>query len=203
MILHDSDIRSALHEKLHQEFGYGGTYDEVGLVNARIRTDIIQFVDNQIIGFEIKSDADELKRLPKQVKGYSMLCDKVYLVVGDKLKEDAMVLIPDFWGVILVESLSKGVSLNVIKDAQSNPNNLVPELFSHCSVPKIKKLVGAMLPKPMRPHFRAQTKYQMLFDCIKMLSDGTLNKHEFDVFLRQTFQANLDSYKPDVLLTTE
>lgn len=46
--------------------------------------DCLIFTENELIGIEIKTERDSVKRLNKQLSSYSKICDKVYVLVHDK-----------------------------------------------------------------------------------------------------------------------
>lgn len=99
--LRDRDVRQALHRKvLIEHHGDPDTLvlDELGLRHGAGRVDVA-VVNGEIHGFEIKSDADTLERLPAQVALYGAVLDKATLVVGEKHLACALGHLPDWWGV--------------------------------------------------------------------------------------------------------
>ncbi len=58
-------------------------------------------------GYEIKSDADTLERLPMQAELYNKVLDKLTLVVGETHLNSAEEMIPKWWGIKVV-SKAKG-----------------------------------------------------------------------------------------------
>ena len=99
--MHDRELREALHHKLLKEH-HGDTntlvLDELGLRHGTCRVDIA-VVNGYLHGYEIKSDADTLQRLPGQVSLYCAVLDRATLVVGEKHAEKAKAHLPDWWGV--------------------------------------------------------------------------------------------------------
>lgn len=197
MILDDTLIRTALRDKLHQQYGVGYTFDEVGMVYRNVRLDILQFQNGLICGYEIKSDADDLKRLPNQVASYPYLTDLNYLVVGDVLYDQAIKLLPDNWGIMRARLVNNQVVLTTERVAVLNSQLNFEELLTHCRLPAIKKQIGALLPKPMRPAFRKLLKLQMAEAIQNYMTSGVLDRNQVRQFLVSEFHANLSSYKPD------
>lgn len=197
MILDDTLIRTALRDKLHQQYGVGYTFNEVGMVYRNVRLDVLQFQNGLICGYEIKSDADDLKRLPNQVASYPYLTDLNYLVVGDVLHDEAIKLLPDNWGIMRARLVNNQVILLTERVAVLNSQLNFEELLTHCRLPAIKKQIGAMLPKPMRPAFRKLLKLQMAEAIQNYMANGVLDKNQVRQFLVSEFHANLSSYKPD------
>ena len=197
MILDDTLIRTALRDKLHQQYGVGYTFNEVGMVYRNVRLDVLQFQNGLICGYEIKSDADDLKRLPNQVASYPYLTDLNYLVVGDVLYDEAIKLLPDNWGIMRARLVNNQVVLSTERVAVLNSQLNFEELLTHCRLPAIKKQIGAMLPKPMRPAFRKLLKLQMAEAIQSYMASGVLDRNQVRQFLVSEFHANLSSYKPD------
>lgn len=125
----DRTIRRALCNKLlielNQERNLTGhparIFSEFGINHGDVRADVVT-VNGIIHGYEIKSDADTLERLPNQVKAYGQVFDKVTLVVGETHIIEALSIIPDWWGVKLAkgDAVNKTVTLTVIREACAN-----------------------------------------------------------------------------------
>lgn len=102
----DIDIRNFLYSIILKEYkndpgtriinefsngasGYGARID-VAVINESIN------------GYEIKSDRDNLQRLPKQIELYSKAFDKITIISGKVHIDRIMNLVPECWGVIEV-----------------------------------------------------------------------------------------------------
>jgi len=108
--MRDRDVRRALHHKvLMEHHGDSSTLvlDELGLRHGTCRVDIA-VVNSFLHGYEIKSDADTLDRLPGQVSIYSAVLDRVTLVVGKTHVAKVEAIIPDWWGVKVVTAGPRG-----------------------------------------------------------------------------------------------
>ena len=82
----DRDVRLAvLNKVLKEHINDTSTLviEEMGVNHGRNRVDIA-VINGEIHGYELKSDSDNLLRLPKQAEAYSNIMDKVTLVVGLK-----------------------------------------------------------------------------------------------------------------------
>jgi hypothetical protein len=120
----DGDIRHALRANLlEQHRGDRSTIliEELGLRHGAVRADVV-VVNGLLHGFEIKSDLDTLRRLPRQVEYYSSVLARATLVVGYRLLDRALTLLPGWWGVILAKPGKEiHVELDPIRRAEENP----------------------------------------------------------------------------------
>ena len=83
--LRDIDIRVAFIRRNLQFFKENFFVNELG-VNSKNIVDLaaLDFKKNVFYGFEIKSEVDSLKRLPKQLSTYSTFFNIVYVVAHEK-----------------------------------------------------------------------------------------------------------------------
>jgi len=61
-------------------------------------------VNGKLHGYEIKSDADTLKRLPAQAEVYSAVFDLVTIVVGEHHLDTVRAIVPEWWGIVKAAS---------------------------------------------------------------------------------------------------
>lgn len=81
----------------------------------------VAVINGRIEGIEIKSDQDTLGRLASQVTMFSPAVDKMSLVVGDRHFENAVSMIPNWWGVIHSSlSRSGAVKLKLVRPGRLN-----------------------------------------------------------------------------------
>ena len=122
--MHDREIRSILRNSLHRK--YGGdpdteVIDELCIGGGQSRIDLA-LVNGVLHGFELKSDYDNLCRLPGQVQAYGTVCNRVTLVVGERHVRQAIELVPDWWGVLLVRYGYRKPIFRNLKVSQTNPS---------------------------------------------------------------------------------
>lgn len=79
-MLYDKEIREPLFDYLEARFGKSRIFEEK--IMGKSRADIIMLLESQIVGLEIKSDADTYERLERQVRDYDKYCDVNYIVSG-------------------------------------------------------------------------------------------------------------------------
>jgi len=75
--------------------------DELGLQNGLIRADIA-VLNGCMVGYEIKTQNDNLNRLPAQVSAYNDIFDKSYIIVATKHLAKALTILPEWWGVYVI-----------------------------------------------------------------------------------------------------
>jgi hypothetical protein len=125
LVVRDRDVRQALHSKvLKEHHGDPDTLvlDELGLRHGICRVDIA-VVNGFLHGYEIKSDADTLERLPSQVSIYSAVLDRATLVVGERHVEKAKALIPGWWGIKVAAAGARGaISFETARSVKQNPS---------------------------------------------------------------------------------
>jgi hypothetical protein len=55
-------------------------------------------------GFEIKTDRDTLKRLPRQAEAYTRVFDRCHAVLAERHVDRALEMLPSWWGVLVIET---------------------------------------------------------------------------------------------------
>jgi len=149
--MNDLEIRQNFHRKrLQRQHTQKDTLviDELGLNHGKCRADIA-VVNGHLIGYEIKSNNDSLRRLKDQIKSYNTVFDKISIVVGNRHINSIQNHIPRWWGVIASIRGSRGaVNFDTIRKAQMNKSvepisiarllwrNEVIEILQNNKVPK-------------------------------------------------------------------
>lgn len=108
--MNDLQLRRALKRKVLVRYAKDPDtriFEELGLRHGAARIDLA-VVNGIIHGIELKSDKDNLKRLPHQATIYSSVLDKVTLVVGTRHASEAIKLVPDWWGIKVATVGSRG-----------------------------------------------------------------------------------------------
>jgi len=149
--MNDLEIRQNFHrKKLRRQHAQKDTLvlDELGLNHGKCRADIA-VINGHLIGYEIKSNNDSLRRLKEQVKSYNAVFDKISIVIGERHINSIQNHIPRWWGVIASVKGSRGtVYFDTIRNAQRNKDvdpisiaqllwrNEVIEILQNNKVPK-------------------------------------------------------------------
>lgn len=119
----DKDVRQAVKDKIlkaHINDPSTLVIDELGLDHGRNRVDIA-VINGELHGYELKSDSDNLLRLPQQSMAYSSIMDKVTLVVGEKHVQEAINIIPDWWGIKIATMNHRGC-VNIVTYRRNKKN---------------------------------------------------------------------------------
>jgi len=123
--MNDLQIRSNFHSKrLSRQHAASNTLvvDELGLKHGRCRADIA-VVNGHLIGYEIKSDDDSLRRLGDQVETYNAVFDRAIIVVGPRFLKDVKRLVPRWWGIVASEEGRRGaIHFKTVRKAVANPS---------------------------------------------------------------------------------
>ena len=64
----------------------------------------VMAVTDRLIGYEIKSDADNYQRLKKQIGFYNNFFDENYIVINKKHLDSAREKVPDSWGILYIDN---------------------------------------------------------------------------------------------------
>lgn len=124
LIKSDRELRVAVKKRLTRELSrHSNSYvlEELGVRHGAARIDLVA-VNGYLHGYELKSDADSLYRLPDQIRLYNLVFDKVTLVVGYKNALNSLKIIPDWWGVKLAHYDLKGhIQILDARSAHKNP----------------------------------------------------------------------------------
>lgn len=99
--------------------------EEFRCVGSRIDVAVI---NGALHGYEIKSDSDNLYRLPAQIKDYSAVFDFVTLVCGKTLLTTARQITPPWWGISVAGFADSDVHLTPIREPKQNPRQSRPAL---------------------------------------------------------------------------
>ncbi|MFC5303892.1 sce7726 family protein [Azospirillum picis] len=120
---HDKDIRKALHKKRLSKLRADPNViilDEFVAGTSRIDVAVL---NGHFAGFEIKSAADTLDRLPAQIDSFCKVFDELTLVVSHNHLERASALLPSWWGLIVASmGPRRGLHFDIMWEPKQNPN---------------------------------------------------------------------------------
>jgi len=130
----DAEIRAALHSKtLLADHRCRDTLviDELGLAHAKVRIDVA-VINGCIHGYEIKSAADTLTRLPQQLALYADCLEKLTIVCAEKHIAGVRALVPRWCGIIKVArgGARGGIVFETVREPKRNPD-IKPYRLAH------------------------------------------------------------------------
>ena len=118
--MREIDIRKALNKQLQAKFrNYPDALiiDEFVLTDARID---IAVINCSLFGYEIKSEKDNLSRLPFQRNAYKKIFDKIYIVTCENHLDNVIEIVPSFWGIQIAKNSFNGVKIIKVRSAEQN-----------------------------------------------------------------------------------
>lgn len=154
--------------------------DEFGICQGESIVDIA-VVNGSMHGYEIKSDIDTLRRLPKQVENYSKVFDFVSIVTSKKYADIIASYIPEWWGIVEVNG-SKSKAL-VIKKRLPLQNALV-DVHSLVQLLWKDELVGLIDKHQLGKAKKYKPKYE-----IWAYIAERVNEDELKSYIRQCLKA--------------
>ncbi|WEV52533.1 sce7726 family protein [Bifidobacterium sp. ESL0704] len=127
--MHDFDIRMATWKMIENQSSLmtadAKILNELDIC-GEVRADIA-VINGHLTGYELKSESDNLDRLPKQIKYYSKVMDYCNLVVAPNHLEQSLQILPDFWGIYVAKTSQKGnVYLRKYRSAHTNKTRIDP-----------------------------------------------------------------------------
>lgn len=127
-VVTEATVRHALRRHLlaEPEHCRTETVDEFWVPRSHERADMA-VIGRLLAGFEIKTERDTLRRLPRQAGAYGRVFDRCTVVVAAKHSDAAMEMLPDWWGIVQV---SVNGSITFDEKRRARPNQAVdPEIL--------------------------------------------------------------------------
>jgi len=120
----------------------GSLVHEFSLPAERLRADLVLVGRTRLAGYEIKSAADRLTRLGRQVGAYQDVFSLCYAVVARAHVGPAIDMLPQWWGVVTTRK--DGAALRTVRRARPhdmvNPEMLVRLLWRTEAAALVRKL---------------------------------------------------------------
>lgn len=121
--MRDPEIRTELHRRLQLRHGNDPNVrivDEMSVLTGECRIDVA-LINGRLEGFEIKSESDSLTRLPRQAVAYGQVFDRLTVICAERHLEQALILLPQWWGVEAAERRGAGTRIVRKRAARANP----------------------------------------------------------------------------------
>ncbi len=140
-------------------------------------------------GFEIKTERDSLKRLPRQADAYTRLFDRCHAVLAHRHVDRALEILPPWWGVLVIED---GMTFTMLKLPKSNssvdPETLVRLLWRDEAYGALCSL--GVPPDPSAGRFRL---WELLLTLLDL--DGLKRVVRDAILLRDPSRARMPSQR--------
>ena len=183
-MLYDKDIREPLSYYLEDRFGKIRILEEVRI--ARARADVIMVTPDEIIGIEIKSNADTYDRLKGQIRNYNRFCDRNYIVVGPRHAGHVSEHIPAFWGILCIYQDNGRIITEELREALPNPKVKQADQLSLIWKSELSNILAAgRLPKyaqKSKAFIRTKLLEKMEWSELKALLCNELFERDYTVF---------------------
>jgi hypothetical protein len=141
--LKDKDIRQPLHDwllSLHPHDLDTSVIYELKLPRPSARVDVA-VVNGELAAFEIKSDADTLSRLPRQIASFSKVFDRICVVTTVRHQANVERYIPSWWGIAVADTRCGHIDLTFLRKPQLNPAPDQSALLYALHVPELIALL--------------------------------------------------------------
>lgn len=132
--------------------------EELGIGCGHVRIDLAVVTPERFDAYEVKSEADSLVRLPRQVEAYSGVVDRAFLVAHPDHLGHALPVLPEWWGILTIGPEGTLEPLRPAMDNPAiNPRWLVESLWrpEAARILEAKGASKALLRKPKHDLFDA------------------------------------------------
>jgi hypothetical protein len=122
VLTRDPELRELLVRRLDHQYGDDpDTFlcHEFTICRSRARIDVA-VINGSLTGFEIKSAADRLDRLPRQCREYERVFDTITVVSAPGHLLGVIDLVPDWYGIWMADPGAER-SLEPVRQAHANP----------------------------------------------------------------------------------
>lgn len=169
-ILRDKDIREPLFEFLEETFGRIRIIEEKRV--GKSRADLMMIMPSEIVGIEIKSDADTYVRLSRQIKDYDKYFDSNYVVVGTTHAMHIEEHVPQWWGIITVEMVDDKADFYILRRAKSNPKQDKKKKITLLWRPELAHIQKLN----QMPEYKQKSKAFVMEKILERVESGCLDK---------------------------
>lgn len=151
---------------------------ELGLMRGQARVDLAVIGPRGIHGHELKSDSDNIRRLPGQLKLYARCCRRVTVWCGPAHAESAVERAPPWAGIRVVGATG---SVRIIRRGRrvwERRHNLAETLW-------VEEIVSVL--KRIRPDFpgRRYIKSQIVRLLAKLTTDAVLRREVYETLVKR------------------
>lgn len=113
-------VRNALRGHLCSDSDGQEMVEEFWVPRSNERADLV-VIGPTLDGFEIKTERDTLRRLPRQAVAYARVFDRCTAVVAERHRGAVTDLLPEWWGVIVIHA-EPSVAFVRVRPPKANPS---------------------------------------------------------------------------------
>lgn len=183
--MYDIDIREPLFDFLDEKYGKNRIFEEKTM--GRSRADVIMIVEHEIIGLEIKSDADSYVRLKRQAGDYNKFCDKNYIVIGKSHLRHVSEHIAGSWGIICVQEQRMNgntvIEIAEVRPAEPNPKCRLENQIKWMWRPELAR----MQEKNRLPKYKAKSKRFVQNVLLERVEPGLLKRQMIEELFERDY----------------
>ena len=184
--INDPVVRSTLINSIRRDRNDAYVLEEFSVARGKARADVVRVDNGEIHAYEIKSDVDNLLRLPSQAAHYSSVFTTVTLVVGIEHAVKALYLIPNWWGFVIAQSTPEGVLLNEIREAQTNTSISYESVSDILSKEELVTFLGEHAPGQ---NYWKMSKPKLIDEARALTEKSSIIKAFPDLILNRNCQA--------------
>lgn len=124
----EAAVRDRLRDVLiHEQISFAHFKSEFWVPCSHERADLA-VIDDEMLGFEIKTARDNLSRLERQIDAYTRVFDRCTAVVAERHLVRAIELLPDWWGILSIVPETNPPRFHMLREATFN-TNVDPEIL--------------------------------------------------------------------------
>lgn len=117
----EAAVRDALRARVVAETaGAKEAVDEFWVPRSHERADLA-VIGRWMDGFEIKTERDTLRRLPRQVEAYNRVFDRCTAVVAERHSDRVGEMVPEAWGITTVH-VNGAITFTSLRRPRTNPD---------------------------------------------------------------------------------
>ncbi|MGN0244060.1 MAG: sce7726 family protein [Lachnospiraceae bacterium] len=175
--MYDAEIREVLFDYLDEYYGKNRILEEKRM--GRSRADLILLVEYELIGLEIKSDADTYTRLQRQMKDYNRYCDRNYIVVGQSHRRFVEKHVDEEWGILCVSD-----TVEMLREAKMNPRCKLEHQIEWMWRPELHRI----LIRNQLPEYRQKSKEFVQQKLLQKVEPMLLKQQMCDELFERDYQ---------------
>jgi|SRR6185437_2453422 len=175
--MRDHIVRAAFHETVLQTAHLDqNTFvvDELGLKSGVVRADIA-VLNGKLVGYEIKTDNDNLNRLNSQINAYSEVFDQAYIISGKKHLDKVLDQVPAWWGVYAIERSEEEIcTFTCLRPAILNEQRSAYSIAQLLWKTEVAEVLESHFNCVLKQSWTKHKLYEILIDKLDIYSLGQL-----------------------------